>query len=88
MLVSGKPVAKLENFILTENEVKGLDAALDTERKRQELISSQNPEVKKDDKVIVVSDRRAPYKTIKRVLASASQRGYVDFKLAVVQQGQ
>jgi biopolymer transport protein ExbD len=88
VLIGGKPVAKLENFILPDSEMAVLESAFDNERKRQELISQANPDVKKDEKVIVLSDKKAPYSTVKRVLASASQRGYTDFKLAVVQPGQ
>ncbi|HLD99510.1 MAG TPA: biopolymer transporter ExbD [Bdellovibrionota bacterium] len=45
------------------------------QRKKQEKTGSQ---------VIVVADQRAPYSTIKAVLASAAVTGYTDFKLAVV----
>ena len=34
--------------------------------------------------IIVIADQRAPYSTVKSVLASAALNGYTDFKLAVV----
>jgi biopolymer transport protein ExbD len=40
--------------------------------------------VKVDPKILVIADQRAPYQTIKSVLASAAVHGYTDFKLAVV----
>jgi biopolymer transport protein ExbD len=37
----------------------------------------------KDGKILVVADQRAPYETIRTVLATAASHGYTDVKLAV-----
>lgn len=63
---------------------KSLNTALETERKRQELISQSNPNVKLDSKILVIADQRVPYITLKSVLATAAVTGFTDFKLVVV----
>ena len=88
--VEGKYVASLQNFSFAPSELekngssKGLGAMLAQERKRQILISKSNSDVKLDPRIIVIADQRAPYSTIKTVLASAAVHGYTDFKLAVL----
>ncbi len=37
-----------------------------------------------DPRVVILADQRAPYATIKTVLASAATQGYTDIKLAVI----
>jgi biopolymer transport protein ExbD len=94
VLVESKPVAEIEKFAfknsdLLENGVsKALSKALEIARKRQGLISQANADVKADARVIVLADQRAPYATIKTVLASAAVNGYTDFKLAVINENQ
>ena len=90
VLVEGAPVSPLEGF-RPANEDRGgngtirtLVTALERERKRQLLIAQSNTSVKVDPRVIVLADKRAPYATLKAVLASAAVQGYTDFKLAVV----
>ncbi|MGE4108712.1 MAG: ExbD/TolR family protein [Bacteriovoracia bacterium] len=91
VLVADKPAVVLANFvvnkqeILTNGSVRSLGDILQKERQRQMLIAKANSDVKIDPKVIIVADQRAPYATIKAVLASAAVHGYTDFKLAVVQ---
>lgn len=88
--VDGQPVAELKNFRFEGGELQGngasikLSKALERERQKQLLIAKSNSDVKVDPKIIVVSDQRVPYSTVKSVLASAALNGYTDFKLAVV----
>jgi biopolymer transport protein ExbD len=88
--IEGNPAMTLDGFKVATGDVgtngvsKTLAEAFEKERKRQLLIAQSNSDVKVDPKVIVVADQRAPYSTIKAVLASAAIQGYTDFKLAVV----
>ena len=91
VLVEGNLILKLEGFRMPAGEKlangtsKTLAAAIEKERKRQMLIAQSNPDVKVDDKVVVIADQHTPYETLKAVLASAAVHGYTDFKLAVIQ---
>lgn len=88
--VEGEPVTPLKNFSTSSKDKAGngslrsLNKVLRSARNKQVAIAKQNPEVKIDSKVLIVSDKRTPYRTIKSVLASAAVNGYTDFKLAVV----
>lgn len=90
VLIEGKPVTSLQVFrfgqgeLLPNGTVKSLIGVFEKERKRQLQIAKGNSDVKVDPKILVVSDQRAPYGTVKAVLASAAVHGYTDFKLAVV----
>lgn len=88
--VEGQPAAALKGFRfeasdLRQNGSSGkLSKALERERQRQLMIARSNSDVKVDPKILVISDQRVPYATVKSVLASAALNGYTDFKLAVV----
>jgi biopolymer transport protein ExbD len=88
--VEGQPVAELKNFKFAASDLQQngasvtLSKTLDRERQRQLMIAKANSDVKVDPKILVVSDQRVPYQTVKTVLASAALHGYTDFKLAVV----
>lgn len=88
--VEGQPVATLKNFRFEPSDLQqngvsnALSKTLDRERQRQLMIAKANSDVKVDPKILVVSDQRVPYATVKSVLASAALHGYTDFKLAVV----
>lgn len=88
--IEGQPVATLNQFVFEPGDLQNnntsqmLTKALEKERQRQLLIAKANSDVKVDPKILVVADQRAPYGTIKTVLASAAVNGYTDFKLAVV----
>jgi len=90
ILIEGAPVAKLAAFrfdratLAPNGSSPELAKALERERQRGVLIAKSNASVTVDPKIIVVSDQRVPYATIKAVLASAALHGYTDFKLAVV----
>jgi biopolymer transport protein ExbD len=88
--VEGQPVTQLTDFHLASGDLQAngsssaLSKALARERQRQLLIAKANSDVKVDAKILVVADQKAPYATVKSVLASAALNGYTDFKLAVV----
>jgi biopolymer transport protein ExbD len=88
--VEGKPVTPLDHFapakadLLASGASVLLSKALEKERARELLIAKANSDVKVDAKIIIIADSRAPYSTIKSVLASAAQSGYTDYKLAVI----
>lgn len=87
--VEGQPAVALKAFrpdpatAGANGTIRPLAQAIEKERKRQLLIAQVNSDVKVDAKIIVSADRRAPYETVKAVLASAAVHGYTDFKLAV-----
>jgi biopolymer transport protein ExbD len=90
--VEGKPVVMLKGFqfdtedLQSNGSSKTLVSALEKERQRELLIAKANTDVQVDPKILVISDQKAPYSTIKSVLASAALNGYTDFKLAVVKE--
>ena len=87
--VDNQPVNALKNFKFASTDLldnglsKDLNSALETQRKKQDLIAQANPDVKADSKVLVVADERVPYVTLKSVLAAAAVHGFSDFKLVV-----
>jgi len=88
--VDGQPVMKLNAFAFESADVQGngisvvLSKALEQQRHKQMLIAQSNSSVKVDARILVLSDQKTPYSTLKSVLASAASQGYTDFKLAVV----
>ena len=88
--VEGQPVVTLKSFRFEGSDIQAngassiLGKALERERQRQLLIAKTNSDVKIDPKILIISDQRTPYSTVKSVLASAALHGYTDFKLAVV----
>ena len=87
--VDNRLINPLQHFRFNPSDLatNGISTALDMEisnqKKRQELISQSNTDVKMDNKILVVADKRTPYVTIKSVLAAAAIHGYNDFKLVV-----
>ena len=90
ILVDGKSVVSLKAFQFDSAELQAngtsasLLKALDHQRQKQLFIAKANSDVKVDARILVSADQRAPYATVKTVLASAAVHGYTDFKLAVV----
>lgn len=84
VLVDQKPVARLRNFEF------GADAGADPAISApiyQTLAAERTkmPEPNVDSALIVMADQKAPYSTIKRVVASAAKAGFVDLQLVVVE---
>jgi biopolymer transport protein ExbD len=88
--LDGQPVVALKGFSFEASDLgaNGVSAtlgkALEQYRNRQLLIAKANTSVKVDARILVLSDQKTPYSTLKTVLASAALHGYTDFKLAVV----
>ena len=88
--IEGRPIALLQSLELDSKDIrpngtsKTVADAFEQERKRQLLIAKNNPDVKIDPRLIIISDEQIPYETIKTVLASAALHGFTDFKLAVI----
>jgi biopolymer transport protein ExbD len=88
--VDGQPVLKLNAFAFETADLQAngtstaLSKALELQRNKQLLIAKSNSSVKVDSRILIMSDQKTPYSTLKSVLASAASQGYTDFKLAVV----
>lgn len=80
----------------TDGSSSELVKALDVERSKPAKVSPQvakaapaaagaagEKAAEQPQRMILIADQRAPYATIKTVLASAASRGYTDIKLAV-----
>lgn len=79
VLVDQKPTVKLKNFVLAESPpVDLVYQSLLGQRKK--MIGNMT-----DSHLLVLADRRTPYATIKQVMASAANAGFVDLQLAVVE---
>lgn len=81
--VAGSLTDPLIAFKLGEEPQKLIEA-LKRESERRSLISKSNDEVKNDGKILIISDERVPYVTLKKVMKAAVQYGFSDLKLAVV----
>ncbi len=90
VLVDNEPVTELTAFRFPASELlpnglsKSLDVSFDRQRKRRELISKSNPDVKADGRLLVMADKRVPYLTLKSIISAAAVHGYSDLKLVVV----
>jgi biopolymer transport protein ExbD len=82
ILVDEKPVIALNQFQFEPLELEndGTPKALNEALKHQ---SSKNT-LQKYPQMLILADQSTPYSTLKRVLASASGHGFVDYKLVVV----
>jgi biopolymer transport protein ExbD len=89
VLIEGQPVAKVDGFrfpagdVLDNGVSTALSSAIGKERAKQISVANNETIIKMDPKIVVIADQRAPYRTIKTVLASAAIHGYTDIKLAV-----
>ena len=96
--VESNPVVTLANFVVKNTDVSpdgtfpALIKALAKEREKQRAIATAKGEnqddakKKQDSKLLIIADKRVPYKLLKLVLASATAQDYTDFKLVVVTQ--
>ena len=84
VMVDQRAVTRLNNFEFAEQDQgdfgtsESVLAALKEQRK-----ITPTPNV--DSTLIVMADEKAPYSTIKRVIASAAQAGFVDLQLVVIE---
>lgn len=90
VVVDNEPVSPLKAFRFPASDIrenglsKLLDHSFERQRKRQELISKSNADVKPDTHLLVMADKRVPYVTLKSVISTAAVHGYSDLKLVVV----
>lgn len=83
ILVDQTLAVKLKNFEFPNSEIKdstGSPTIAEIMKKQRSL----RPEPNTQSSVVVMADQRAPYSTIKRVLASVAGAGFVDLQLVVV----
>jgi biopolymer transport protein ExbD len=84
ILVDAKPIVKLNKFnfdpadLSTQGHSPMLFRVLSQERRRQ-------PEPNMDSTLLILADERTPYQTLKPILASAANAGFVDLQLVVVE---
>jgi hypothetical protein len=89
ILVDGKAVVSLQAFSARNQEDwKALDEAFSQARSKQDLISSQNADVQKSAKLLLVADSNAPWPLLRETLRVAQSRGYTEPQLAVVRKGE
>jgi biopolymer transport protein ExbD len=84
VLIDQKPVVGLKNFQFDEKDAAPGGASASILRVLNEQ-RKLRPENNGDSSLVVMADQRAPYSTIKRVVASAAGAGYVDLQLVVVE---
>ncbi len=84
VLVDQRAVIKLANFEFPETDQGnfGVSESVSRALKAQRQLT---PTANTDSTLIVMADERAPYSTIKRVIASAAQAGFVDLQLVVIE---
>jgi biopolymer transport protein ExbD len=84
VMVDQKSVAKLNNFEFSPDE----DGDFGTSTSVAQALKDQRtltPNPNNDSTLIVMADEKVPYATIKRVIASAAQAGFVDLQLVVME---
>lgn len=77
--VADKPVMSMKNFLPNEGNsaFKKLEEAL--------LFERGENKADRDPRLVIVSDKGAPYQLLKQVMASAGNSGFSDLKLVVVE---
>ncbi len=89
--VEGESVANFTNYepnsgeLSRDGNIVGLVKALRKERDKKRTLAAASPDIKElDSKLLVIADKKVPYKTLKLVLSSTTAEDYTDFKLVVV----
>lgn len=85
LMVDQKAVVRLSNFEFPETD-QGDFGTSESVSKALKDQRSLTPNPNQDSTLIVMADELAPYSTIKRVIASAAQAGFVDLQLVVIEQ--
>jgi len=97
ILIDGKPVTTLSAFHFDPSDLeedgtpRSLNMALIAEMKTQKAIASARARQPASETpvspetLLILADKKAPYHTLKTVLASASNAGFTDFRLLVVE---
>ena len=95
--IEGNLVVPLKNYepsladVSKDGSLKSVMEVLDKEKKKQRAVASaMGKEKEKEDaenpdrKLLIIADKKVPYKLMKMVLSSASNQDFTDFKLVVV----
>ena len=82
ILVDQKPAVRLSNFEFPAGEM--ISAGSETISRLMKEQRELRPEPNRESSLVVMADQRAPYSTIKRVIASAAGAGFIDLQLVVV----
>lgn len=89
ILVDGKPIVALQAFSArSQEDWKALDESFAQARAKQDLIASNNTDVQKSAKILLVADSNAPWPLLRETLRMAQIRGYTEPQLAVVRKGE
>lgn len=91
--IDGKTVTQMEDFHFEKTDVerdgtpRSLNMALIEQMKKQKEKGSDEraPSSVSPETLLVLADKQAPYAVLKMVLASASNAGFSDFRLIVVE---
>ena len=93
VLVAGKRIIPLQNFLLLDDEnlsLEPLKQAIGMERGRQLSsvgVKNENGsdlKEKIDTRITIMVDQKVPYQTLKKIMSVAANQGYTDFRLATV----
>ncbi|MGK5086405.1 biopolymer transporter ExbD [Bdellovibrionota bacterium FG-2] len=83
--VGGVAVTPLKQFRLAP-DASSLASALKKERTRRQIIAESNAEVENNGRLLLISDKRVPYGTLRAVMKVAAEQGFSDLKLAVLKE--
>ena len=84
VMIDQKGVVTLKNFDFPVNEIQpngASDAVLNALASQRKKLNIPN----QSTELLVLADERTPYSTLKTVMASAANAGFVDLQLVVVQ---
>ena len=84
VLVDQEVVAQMQNFLFREKPVEALRKIKETLKKKRK--ADQGAAL--GSHLLVMADERTPYETLQEVLGAASQTGFVDLQLVIVQEEQ
>ena len=93
--LDGRAIANLQNYQFTPADLQGAGISQGVEHAFQEARAKAqvraaggapgtNPTGGNDPRLTIFADHKVPYTTLKRVLASAANSGYTEYKLVVV----
>lgn len=90
IMVEKETISPLQDYRISPKELNQdgnltvLSERLNKERERQKMIAQANDTVKIDGRVIIMSDQKVPFSTMKPVLRTLAANGYSEIKFAVV----
>jgi biopolymer transport protein ExbD len=89
VILDGQPVAKLEQFRFDSSDLEsdGSSRSINTAliAQKQKKKQERDPASEHNHMLMLLADQRTPYATLRTVMDSASNQGFVRFKLVVVE---